>query len=122
MICQKKILKTGKITEIPGNYAHVGSPNDRISCNPTSEEKCNPKPITIIIGRTSHKVPQPVMTGREIKELGDGPLNYLLVLVIGRPDEVTGGDDKIITDNESIKLKSGMRFRIVNPATFGCER
>jgi len=84
-----------------------------------TEEKCNSKPIVIIIGKTPHKAPQPVMTGKEIKELGDGPLNYLLVLVVGKPDEVAGGDDKIIADDESIKLKSGMRFRIVNPATFG---
>jgi hypothetical protein len=84
-----------------------------------TEEKCNPRPIVIKIGQTPHKAPQPVMTGSEIKELGGGPLNYMLILVVGRPDEVAGGDDKIIADDESVELKSGMRFRIVNPATFG---
>lgn len=84
-----------------------------------AEEKSNSGPIVIIIGRTPHKAPQPVMTGKEIKELGEGPINYLLVLVVGKPDEVAGGDDRIIADDESIELKSGMRFRIVNPATFG---
>lgn len=85
----------------------------------STETKNNSKPIVIIIGKTPHTAPQPVMTGKEIKELGGGPLNYLLVLVVGKPDEVAGGDDKIIADDESIELKSGMRFRIVNPATFG---
>jgi len=77
------------------------------------------QPITILINGKPYKAPKSVMTGKEIKELGNGSLEYLLVLVIGEPDEVAGGDDKIITDNESVELKSGMRFRIVNPATFG---
>ena len=77
------------------------------------------KNIVILINNKPHKAPQPVMTGKEIKELGGGLINYLLVLVVGKPDEVAGGDDKIIADDESIELKSGMRFRIVNPATFG---
>lgn len=78
------------------------------------------QPITIIINKPPPiKAPKSVMTGKEIKELGNGSPEYLLVLVIGEPDEVAGGDDKIIADNESIELKSGMRFRIVNPATFG---
>lgn len=85
----------------------------------TETKNNSEKPIVIIIGRTPHHVPQSVMTGKEIKELGGGPINYLLVLVVGKPDEVAGGDDKIIADDESIELKSGMRFRIVNPATFG---
>ena len=41
------------------------------------------------------------------------------VLVVKKPDPVAGGDDKIISDAESVELKSGMRFRIVNPATIG---
>lgn len=85
----------------------------------TTEIDCKPKHIVIIINRTPHRAPKPVMTGKEIKELGGGPLNYLLVLVVGKPDPVAGGDDKIIADDECVELKSGMRFRIVNPATFG---
>jgi len=83
-----------------------------------TEEKDNP--ITIIINKPPPiKAPKPVMTGKEIKELGNGPPEHLLVLVVGEADEVAGGDDKIIADNESVELKSGMRFRIVNPAIFG---
>jgi len=76
-------------------------------------------PITILINNKPFKVPKSVMTGKEIKELANGTSEYLLVLVVKDPDEVAGGDDKIIADNESIELKSGMHFRIVNPATFG---
>jgi len=83
------------------------------------ETECKPKNIVITINRKPHKAPKPVMTGLEIKELGGGPLEYLLVLVVGKPDPVAGGDDKIISDDASVELASGMRFRIVNPATFG---
>lgn len=83
------------------------------------DKKKEEHPITILINNKPYKAPKPVMTGREIKELANGSPEYLLVLVVKDPDEVAGGDDKIIADNESIELKSGMRFRIVNPATFG---
>lgn len=83
------------------------------------ETESTTKTITILINNQPHKAPKPMMTGREIKELGGGPLEYLLVLVVGSPDPVAGGDDKIINDNDTVELKSGMRFRIVNPATFG---
>lgn len=78
-----------------------------------------PKKITITINRKVYHVEKPIMTGREIKELAGGPMDYWLILVVKKPDEVAGGDDKKIADDESIELKSGMRFRIVNPATFG---
>jgi hypothetical protein len=76
-------------------------------------------PITILINNKPYTAPKPMMTGREIKALANGSPEYLLVLVVKDPDEVAGGDDKIIADNESVELKSGMHFRIVNPATFG---
>jgi len=75
--------------------------------------------ITILINNRPFKAPKPEMTGREIKELAGGPLDYLLVLVVKDPDPVAGGDDQIINDNQPVTLKDGMRFRIVNPATFG---
>lgn len=86
-----------------------------------STEKQDPKTknITIIINRQQFKAPKPVMTGKEIKELGGGPVEHILVLVVGKPDPVAGGDDKIIADGEEVQLENGMRFRIVNPATFG---
>ncbi len=77
------------------------------------------KEITILINSTPHKAPKPAMTGREIKELGGGPMDYWLILVIKSVDPAAGGDDKQIQDEEVVDLKSGMRFRIVNPATFG---
>lgn len=78
-----------------------------------------PEKITILINQKPYHVAKPEMTGRELKELAAGPLQYLLVLVVGKPDEVAGGDDKIINDDQAVSLESGMRFRIVNPATFG---
>ena len=77
------------------------------------------KNIVILINQIPYDAPTPMMTGKEIKELGSGPLDYMLILVVKKPDPVAGGDDKIIADEESVELKSGMRFRIVNPATFG---
>ncbi len=81
------------------------------------EEKDNK--ITILINTHPYEAPKPSMTGREIKELGGGPLDYWLILVVKSPDPVAGGDDKQIQDEEVVDLKSDMRFRIVNPATFG---
>lgn len=75
--------------------------------------------IIITIGKEEFKVHKPKLTGKEIKMLAKGPLDHLLVLVVGKPDPVAGGDDKIIADDEEVDLKNGMRFRIVNSATFG---
>ena len=82
----------------------------------TKDKKAN---ITILINQRPYKAPKSSMTGKEIKELAGGPINYLLVLVVKDPDPVAGGDDRIITDGDVVELSSGMRFRIVNPATFG---
>ena len=86
-----------------------------------TDEKWDPKQndIIIIIGKEKFKAPEPVMLGKEIKILGGGRSEHLLVLVVGKPDPVAGGDDKIIADDEKVELKNGMRFRIVNSATFG---
>ena len=86
-----------------------------------TDEKWDPKQndIIITIGKEEFKAPEPVMLGKEIKVLGGGRSEYLLVLVVGKPDPVAGGDDKIIADDEKVELKNGMRFRIVNSATFG---
>ncbi len=77
------------------------------------------KKITILINNRPYEAPKPSMTGREIKELGGGPMDYWLILVVKSADPVAGGDDKQIQDEEVVDLKSGMKFRIVNPATFG---
>jgi hypothetical protein len=75
--------------------------------------------ITILINNKPYEAPKPVMTGLEIKQLGGGPLDYWLILIVKSVDPAAGGDDKQIQDAEIVELKSGMRFRIVNPATFG---
>ena len=85
----------------------------------TSEAETKSRKITILINNKPHHITTPSLTGKEIKELGGGPLNYLLVLVVKDPDPVAGGDDEIIGDGNVVNLQSGMRFRIVNPATFG---
>lgn len=78
--------------------------------------------ITILIDNKPYQVAQATMTGLEIKRLGSGPSDYWLILVVGSPDEIAGGDDKQVQDQEVVQLQSGMRFRIVNPATFGSVR
>lgn len=77
------------------------------------------KKITILINQSPYEAPKSSMTGREIKELGGGPMDYWLILNVKDPDPVAGGDDRQIQDDEVVELKSGMHFRIVNPATFG---
>ncbi len=75
--------------------------------------------ITIHINNKVYEAPKPAMTGTEIKELGGGPMDYWLILNVKSPDPAAGGDDKQIQDAEVVDLKSGMHFRIINPATFG---
>jgi len=75
--------------------------------------------ITILIDNRPFEAPKASMTGLEIKELGGGPADSWLILVVKSPDPVAGGDDLQIQDQQIVELKSGMRFRIVNPATFG---
>ena len=77
--------------------------------------------ITILVNNRPFKTESPQLTGLQIKELAGGPLDYLLVLIVKEPDATAGGDDQIINDNQLVTLKDGMRFRLVNPATFGDE-
>lgn len=74
---------------------------------------------TILINNKPYKVSRTSMSGLKIKELAGGPVDYLLVRIVKDPDPVIGGDDQIINDDQVVELKSGIRFRIVNPATFG---
>ncbi|MBS3925962.1 MAG: multiubiquitin domain-containing protein [Nitrosarchaeum sp.] len=77
------------------------------------------KQITILINQKPFHVTSSSLTGKEIKELANEPLEKLLVKVVEAPDPVAGGDDIIIGNDDTVELKSGMRFRIVNAATFG---
>lgn len=71
------------------------------------------RPIEIEINGKKYAAPAPSMTGAEIKGLAGGPLEYMLILV------TESGDDRQVSDDESIDLRAGMRFRILNSATFG---
>jgi hypothetical protein len=75
--------------------------------------------ITILINQKPYEAPKPAMTGLEIKNLGGGPADYWLILVVKSVDPAAGGDDRQIQDAEVVELKSGMRFRLVPVATFG---
>lgn len=83
------------------------------------EKEEKEKKITILINNRPYEATKPVMTGLEIKTLGGGPVDYWLILNVKSPDPDAGGDDKQIQDAESVELKSGMHFRIINLATFG---
>ena len=78
-----------------------------------------PKKITILINQKPYHVEKSEITGSEIKELASGPPDYWVTLVVKDPDEVAGGDDPRILDDQVVQIKSGMRFRIVNPGTYG---
>lgn len=77
------------------------------------------KKITILINQKPFHVTVSSLTGKEIKELANESLEKLLVKVVEDPDPVAGGDDIIVGNDDVVELKSGIRFRIVNAATFG---
>ena len=79
-----------------------------------------PKKITIFINRKPYHLEEgTTMTGAQLKELASEPLDYLLVLVVDKPDEQAGGDDVPVNNDQVVELENKMRFRVVNPATFG---
>lgn len=61
--------------------------------------------ITIFIDRKRLVAPRTEMTGTELKALGGVKPDFCLYLEVPGP-----GDDRRITDNETIVLKSGMKF------------
>lgn len=71
------------------------------------------RPIEIDVNGRKYAAPKPSMTGEEIKDLAGGPPDYMLVLVVEQ------GDDRQVADGESVRLETGMRFRILDSATFG---
>lgn len=75
--------------------------------------------VTILINTKPHHLATGAYTGAQIKALVNAPSEYLLVLTVRDPDRVAGGDDQIIQPDQVIEIKSGMRFRVVSPATFG---
>jgi hypothetical protein len=75
--------------------------------------------IEIVINNRAYEAPSASMTGREIKQLANAPIEYLLFRVVGAPDQAPGGNDEQVADDQRIDLKPGTRFRVVNAATFG---
>ena len=64
------------------------------------------KTISIIIDKKEYKAPERVMTGSQLRQLAVPPIgpDYDLLEI------VPGGDDRLITDDEEVQLKSGDRF------------
>jgi len=74
----------------------------------------DPKHFEIFVDGKKHTVETPYLNGAQIKSLGSVPSEYQLFLE--QP-----GDDKQVSDSESVQLKNGMHFYSVPPATFGDE-
>ena len=75
--------------------------------------------ITIVINNKEYQVDKPSLTGAELKRLAGEPPDRLVVWIKGDSNVEQGGEDESILDDQSINLVGGMKFRIVNAATFG---
>ena len=75
--------------------------------------------ITILVNQRPHHVDQPVLTASQIRGLVNAPDDYEVWKVIKDPDPEgqLPVDDQQITD--TVEVKSGDRFRVVPPGTFG---
>lgn len=74
---------------------------------------------TILVNQRPHHVEKETLTAAEIRDLAKAPANYEVWKVIKDPDPEgqLPVDDQLITD--SVAIKSGDRFRVVPPGTFG---
>ena len=77
-----------------------------------AERQEKPHDVVIFIDGKQFKVETEFMNGAQIKALGGVPSDYQLFLE-------QKGEDKPISDVQSIKLENGMHFFAVPPATFG---
>ncbi len=77
-----------------------------------AESEKKPHDLVIFIDGKQFKVEVEFMNGAQIKALGGVPSDYQLFLE-------QKGEDKAISDAQSIKLENGMHFFAVPPATFG---
>jgi hypothetical protein len=71
-----------------------------------------PHDHVIFIDGKEFKVEMEFLNGAQIKALGGVPSDYQLFLE-------QKGEDRPISDAQSIKLENGMHFFAVPPATFG---
>lgn len=78
-----------------------------------------PQPKTIHVNQHPHHVEAETLTAAEIRGLANAPANYEVWKIIKNPDPEgqLPMDDQMVTD--SIAIKSGDRFRVVPPGTFG---
>lgn len=76
------------------------------------ESAKKPHEHVIFIDGKEFKVEMEFLNGAQIKALGGVPSDYQLFLE-------QKGEDKPISDAQSIKLENGMHFFAVPPATFG---
>lgn len=70
--------------------------------------------VSISIDGERYRADEPVLTGAALKELGGIPSDYQLFLEVPGPDP-----DRGIRDDESVELRSGMKFYGVVSGTLG---
>lgn len=77
-----------------------------------AEGEKKPHGHVIFIDGKEFRVNEEFLNGSQIKQLGGVPSDYQLFLE-------QKGEDKPISDAQSIKLENGMHFFAIPPATFG---
>jgi len=75
--------------------------------------------ITIIVNQKPHHVYQDVISAAEIRHLAPAPDDYEVWKIIKDPDPEGQLPLDDIQITESVHIKSGDRFRVVPPGTFG---
>ena len=68
--------------------------------------------VVIFIDNKQFKIEEEYLNGAQIKARGGVPSDYQLFLE-------QKGEDRAISDAQSVKLENGMHFFAVPPATFG---
>lgn len=66
----------------------------------------------IYVNEQAYEVDAQNLSGAKIKALADAPAEYQLFLE-------QEGDDRPVSDSETVKLHNNMRFYTLPPATFG---
>jgi len=80
------------------------------------------KKVTILVNQKPHHVSGPSISAEEIRALAEAPDDYEVWKVIKNPDPEgqLPVDDQQVTGE--IEIKSGDKFRVVPPGTFGVSR
>lgn len=76
-------------------------------------------PITIIVNQEPHKIDSNVIDDDAIRQLAGAPDDYEVWKVIKNPDAEGQLPVDDIQITSEITVKSGDRFRVVPPGTFG---